>query len=99
MEGLCRSLFLIKEKWVTLEQIIILAKQRFWGEFSKKLFLEQLVYTADLGNLKAEFLRNPVDETKISNFFEEQVKNTLILVFSFTPWWPGRGRVSCSISL
>ncbi len=66
--------FLIKEKWVTLEQIIILAKQRFGGEFSKKLFLEQLVYTADLGNLKAEFLRNPVDETKISNFFEEQVK-------------------------
>lgn len=66
--------FLIKEKWVTLELMIDTAEKRFGGEFSRKLFLEQLIYTNDLGKFKIEFLRDEVTPRDITTFFEEQVK-------------------------
>lgn len=66
--------FLLKEEWVTLEQIIQLAESRFGGEFSKKLFLEQLIYTNDLGSFEVEFLRDPANQEQITSFLEDQVK-------------------------
>ena len=61
--------FLIKEKWVVLGSIIDMAEKRFGGEFSRKLFLEQLMYTNDLGMFEIEFLRDKVTEREIGNFF------------------------------
>ena len=66
--------FLIKESWVTLGSVIEMAESRFGGEFSRKLFLEQLIYTDDLGKFEIEFLRNEVVPGEINAFFEEQVK-------------------------
>ena len=66
--------FLIKEKWVVLGSIIDMAEKRFGGEFSRKLFLEQLMYTNDLGMFEIEFLRDKVTEREIGNFFEEEVR-------------------------
>ena len=66
--------FLIKEKWVRLESVIDMAENRFGGEFSRKLFLEQLTYTDDLGKFEIEFLRDEVVPGEIDAFFEEQVK-------------------------
>lgn len=66
--------FLIKEKWVTLELMIDMAEKRFGGEFSRKLFLEQLMYTNDLGMFEIEFLRGEVTQSEIAIFFEEEAK-------------------------
>lgn len=66
--------FIVKEKWVILESVINLAEKRFGGEFSRKLFLEQLMYTNDLGMFEIEFLRDAVTQSEIGIFFEEEVK-------------------------
>ncbi len=66
--------FLIKEKWVALEPMIDMTENRFGGEFSRKLFLEQLMYTNDLGMFEIDFLRDEVTPGEIGTFFEEQVK-------------------------
>lgn len=72
--------FLLKEGWVTLEQIIQLAESRFGGEFSRKLFLEQLIYTNDLGRFEVEFLRDPANQEQITSFLEDQVKKYVSLL-------------------
>lgn len=67
--------FLFKENWTTLDQVIDMAEKRFGGEFSRKLFLEQLIYTKDLGKFEIDFLRDEVLESKISQYFEKLVKD------------------------
>lgn len=66
--------FLIKERWVTMESVIDAAERRFGGEFSRKLFLEQLIYTDDLGKFEIAFLRDEATVGVISTFFEDQVR-------------------------
>ncbi len=67
--------FLIKEGWVTLESMIDMAEHRFGGEFSRKLFLEQLSYTGDINDFSITYLGKPHTPQEISEFLELQVRN------------------------
>lgn len=66
--------FLLHEKIVSLEQIIDESQRRFSYEFFTKRFLEQLIYTADLGCMEVDFLRNKATPDEIVKLFEGEVK-------------------------
>lgn len=66
--------FLLRDKVVTLSQLIKDAKQRFGPEFDPRRFLNQLTFTRDLGDFNIEFVRDPATPIKISQFLIRQVK-------------------------
>jgi hypothetical protein len=69
--------FLINDKYLTLERIISLSKQKFGQGFSEKLFLEQLTYWDDIEDYKIEFLKNEVEpETTKKLLLSESTKFT-----------------------
>ena len=66
--------FLLKKELCLIEDIITLAEQKFAGMFSEKLFLEQLVYFADLDMVPTIYLKESYEEKEIKSFLEKQVE-------------------------
>lgn len=66
--------FLIKDGWIGLEDVISVSQERFGGEFSQRLFLQQLVYTADLDKFDIDFIGKEIPPTQIVGFFEQQAR-------------------------
>ncbi len=66
--------FLLKEKIISLEQVIFEAQIRFKPEFDAKLFLQQLVYVEDLGKMDISFLRDRVSSEQIVKFMLEEAR-------------------------
>lgn len=66
--------FMLKEKQVTLPDIITLAQKKFGGDFNDRLFLGQLVSLSDVPPQTIDFLRDAVDKTEIERFLEHCVK-------------------------
>jgi len=66
--------FLLRKNHTNLDKIISDAKKRFSGEFSEKLFLEQLSYFKDLEVVDIEFIKEKYTEKEIKKFLTEQVE-------------------------
>lgn len=66
--------FMLKEKRVTLPDIIALAQKKFGGDFNDRLFLGQLVSLSDVPSQTIDFLRDAVDKTELERFLESEVK-------------------------
>jgi len=66
--------FIIKERYLTIEEIIRLSKKKYREEFNARLFLEQLVYLEDVKNVHIEFLKEKITKEKIQRFFEKEVR-------------------------
>lgn len=66
--------FMLKEKRVTLPDVIALAQKKFGGDFNDRLFLGQLVSLSDVPSQTIDFLRDAVDKTEIERFLESEVK-------------------------
>lgn len=66
--------FLLREKLYSIETLITLAKQKFAGMFSERLFLGQLAYFNDLDIAATAFIKEPYDEKEIKSFLEKQVE-------------------------
>jgi len=71
--------FLIKNGISNLEDIITETEKRFGGEFNKRLFLEQLVYTKDIKDFEIDFLDKRYSPREVNTFFEDQVKSFTIV--------------------
>ncbi|MDP1722027.1 MAG: nucleotidyl transferase AbiEii/AbiGii toxin family protein [Candidatus Gottesmanbacteria bacterium] len=67
--------FLLKDRHVTLAQIITDAEKRFGNEFSKKLFLQQLSYTGDIKDFSITYIGGIHTPQEITEFLERQAKN------------------------
>lgn len=67
---------ILKQKYISLKEIIKGAKQVYDGAFDEKLFLEQLVYFGDLRSFEViPASRTPLPEPgKIKQYFESLVK-------------------------
>src|SRR3989344_635204 len=61
--------FMLKEKLVSIKEVIILSQKKFKGEFNDRLFLGQLLSMEDVSPQKINFLRNEVDNKTIEEFF------------------------------
>lgn len=66
--------FLLKEKHLTLDQIITDAQKRFGKEFSPKLFLQQLSFTGDIKDFSIMLLGPMYSPEEIKHFLTEEVK-------------------------
>jgi len=66
--------FLLKEKYISLEELINLSLKKFSNDFSEKLFLEQLIYWDDVEDYEITFLNKEVPSEKIKEFLEKEVK-------------------------
>ena len=74
--------FLLKEKIITLDQLLNESKKRFKVEFDPRRFLDQLTFTNDLGDFNIEFIRDGTTPANISQFMAKQVKEYLLTVGS-----------------
>jgi len=66
--------YILKEKYVTLEEIIKLSQKKYKGEFNPRLFLEQLIYLEDVGDMQIDFLKKAIKKEEIEKFFRNEVK-------------------------
>lgn len=66
--------FLLKERYVTLPEVIALAEKKFGGDFNDRLFLGQLVSLSDTPTQKIDFLRDPVSRETVEQFLITTVK-------------------------
>lgn len=66
--------FLLKEKRITIQEIINLSQKRYQNEFPTKLFLEQLCYFDDIENYEIKFCHEEISPETIKNFLVEEVK-------------------------
>ena len=64
--------FLLKNS-LKFEEILLETKQRFGGNFDEKLFLQQLVYFADLGAFEVDWIDEKISQTEIESFFVQLV--------------------------
>jgi len=62
---------------LNLDKIIKEAEKRFQGEFSEKLFLEQLVYWNDISDYEINYVDLEIPKSKIQSYFSELVKKNL----------------------
>jgi len=68
---------LIREKVLSLEKIMELSKKKFGGEFNEALFLEQLIFFADLQVSGTKFLKEEYSEKQIKDFLANEVTRFL----------------------
>ena len=66
--------YILKEKYVILEEIIKLSQKKYKGEFNPRLFLEQLIYLEDVGDMQINFLKKAVGKQEMEKFFRDEVK-------------------------
>ena len=60
--------FLLKEKHVKLQDVIVFCQKKFGGDFNDKLFLGQLVSMEDIPTQKIDFLRDPIERHAVQKF-------------------------------
>src|SRR3989338_4174347 len=67
--------FLLKEKYVDLENVIAFCQKKFGNDFNDRLFLGQLVSFEDIPTQKIDFFGDPIDRVAIQQFIEATVRN------------------------
>lgn len=78
------DLFFLMKHGISINDIISETEERFGGEFNKRLFLEQLLYTNDITDFDIDYLGKKYKPKEINEFFENQVKSyTLQGKFSY----------------
>lgn len=68
------DLYMLLRDHTTLDNIISEANTRFGGNFSEKLFLEQLTYYADIADFSIEFIGPDIQPGEIQAFLIREVK-------------------------
>lgn len=66
--------FLLKEKYITLDELINLSIKKLKNDFTEKLFLEQLVYWTDVQSYDIEYVKKEVNPDEIKKFLVQEVK-------------------------
>ena len=69
--------WLVNKKGINLQKIVAEAKKRFAGNFSEKLFYQQLVYWKDIKEFNIEYLTEEINPQEIQRFFSNQVKKII----------------------
>jgi len=71
--------FIFSERNATLMEVIALAEKKYGSEFNGRLFLEQLVFLADIEDTAIELLRGgPLDPPALESFFASEIKKLIL---------------------
>ncbi|MDO8524518.1 MAG: nucleotidyl transferase AbiEii/AbiGii toxin family protein [bacterium] len=65
--------FILKEKYVNLQEIREIAEKKYKADFNFRLFLEQLLYLEGLKNNEVEFLKLEPSKEQMKKFFEQEI--------------------------
>jgi hypothetical protein len=65
--------FCLRERIISLDEIIGLAEKKYGQEFNARLFLEQLVLLEDVEDTKIVFLKKKISKKEIEKFFREEI--------------------------
>jgi Nucleotidyl transferase AbiEii toxin, Type IV TA system len=68
--------FIMAERHATLTDIVHRAEQRYAADFNSRLFLEQLVYMADLDDAEIQFIKPLVTPKELLAFFEDRIRES-----------------------
>ncbi len=66
--------FIVAGHHASLQEIIALAERKFGSVFNSRLFTEQLLFMDDLRDYQIDFLKDPITDGDIIDFFEEQIQ-------------------------
>ena len=66
--------FVVAEQRATLAGIIAEAEDKFGSDFNARLFLEQLVYLADLDDGEVQFIKPIASPREVQTFFEDRIR-------------------------
>jgi predicted nucleotidyltransferase component of viral defense system len=66
--------FVLAEQHATLASIIADAEEKFGSDFNSRLFLEQLVYLADLDDGEVQFIKPITSPREVQTFFEDRIR-------------------------
>lgn len=69
--------FLLAKVGLDIGQILKEAVLRFGGEFSEKLFWEQLVYWDDISDFAIDYLNESIPKEKIQEYFKDLVREVI----------------------
>lgn len=69
------DLYFILKGGEALKSVAEVAEKKYGEAFDTRLFLEQLIYLEDVGDMPIRFLRGAVKRKELEQFFEKQVKN------------------------
>lgn len=71
--------FVFSERYATLTEVIELAEKKYGSEFNGRLFLEQLVFLADIEDTAIELLRGKsLDQSALESFFADEIKKLML---------------------
>ena len=70
--------FALKGVYVSLPKIIEIAGYKYQDEFNARLFLEQLVTTADVPEMDITFLKSRPSRHDMQSFFDSEVENIVL---------------------
>jgi hypothetical protein len=68
--------FIMAERHARLTDIVHGAEQRYGTDFNSRLFLEQLVYIADLDDAEIQFIKPLVTPKELLAFFEDRIRES-----------------------
>ena len=66
--------FLLKEKHITLQEVITLSERKFGGDFNDRLFLGQLASLSDVPTQEIDFLHGAVSRDELTAYFEQTIQ-------------------------
>lgn len=67
--------FLLKDKYIDLNELIELANKKYKEKFNGKLFLEQLLYREDVEEVELRGLKEDISKDKVFSYFEKIVSD------------------------
>ena len=70
--------FILRGKFVFLQNLIAICKKKYKGEFNERLFLEQLISLEEAEETPIEFLRKPITKRTMAEFFKKEIKKLKI---------------------
>jgi hypothetical protein len=66
--------YILVDRYTSLPDIIRGAEQRYGADFNSRLFLDQLLYTADLKDSDIKYLKEPVSRNQLLALFEAHIR-------------------------
>lgn len=66
--------FLLKDKYITLEDVIAFSEKKFGSDFNSRLFLGQLVSLSDIPTQEIDYLKKRILRSTVEKFLEKSVK-------------------------
>jgi len=65
--------FCLKGEYVSIDEIMEMAREKYEKRFNSRLFLEQLVYLDDIEETAIQFIQPKVGKKELSSFFKKEI--------------------------